>query len=227
MTERRLTPGWTELGVGLTVLLVLEIGLARAWFALEAGPVATAIFMAGLSAVVAGGAFAAAVAVRVRRPSAFGLVRTRRRWVAVGVAGGLIAVVVKIPVTMAFTALFGPATSAQLGWSASSEGGIGAVVVSMLLLSVLTPIGEELFFRGVVTTVLMRYGAFVGVVGSTVIFAVLHGEPIIMVSAVLVGLPAAELRRRTGSVWPGAALHITFNLVSTIGLLVILPGMGA
>lgn len=118
---------------------------------------------------------------------------------------------------MAYTALFGQAASTQSTWSVTAAGGIGAVALSFLILGILAPIDEELFFRGVVTTVLLRYGPLVGVIGSTVVFALLHGEPILMIFAVLVSLPAADLRRRTNSLWPDVALHIVFGMVSSNG----------
>ncbi|WP_181276246.1 CPBP family intramembrane glutamic endopeptidase [Brevibacterium oceani] len=144
----------------------------------------------------------------------------------IAAAGGVLATVLKIPATMAFTALFGETASTQDSWSSAAQGGIVAVAASFLFLGILTPIAEEMFFRGVITTVLLRYGSIVGVLGSTVVFALLHGEPILMVSAVLVGLPAGELRRRTGSIWPGVALHIVFDLLSSIGLFILLPLLG-
>ncbi|SDT22795.1 CPBP family intramembrane glutamic endopeptidase [Microlunatus soli] len=223
--KTRPRPGWPELGIGLAVLLILEVGLARAALTMHLGAVVTGVFMTALSAIVAGGGFAAAALTRVRSTAAFGLVATSWKWILVGVGGGIVATALKIPATKAFTAIFGAATSSQTSWSAAGAGGLGAVLLSFLFLGVLTPIGEELFFRGVVTTVLLRYGAVVGVVGSTVLFAVLHGEPVLMISAVLVGLPAAELRRRTGSIWPGVALHITFDLISSIGLFIVLPNL--
>jgi membrane protease YdiL (CAAX protease family) len=60
------------------------------------------------------------------------------------------------------------------------------------------PLGEELAFRGVVTTALLRYGALVGVVGSALIFAVMHGINVVFVAALIAGLITAELRRRSG-----------------------------
>ena len=48
------------------------------------------------------------------------------------------------------------------------ESDIG-IVVATIFLSVVTPIGEEFTFRGVATTVLLRYGAVVGVVGGAII----------------------------------------------------------
>jgi membrane protease YdiL (CAAX protease family) len=49
------------------------------------------------------------------------------------------------------------------------------LILSLLFLAVLTPVGEELLFRGVVATALMRYGPVVGVAGSAVIFSAVHG----------------------------------------------------
>lgn len=216
-------PGWPELGIGLAVLLALEFGLARLVLTSQPGPIVVALFMTALSAVVGGGGFLAAFLIRVRKMAAFGITRCSWKWILIGAAGGITATLLKIPLTMAYTALFGQAASTQSTWSVTAAGGIGAIALSFLFLGILTPLGEELFFRGVVTTVLLRYGPLVGVIGSTVVFALLHGEPILMISAVLVGLPAAELRRRTNSLWPGVALHIVFDLISCIGLFLSLP----
>ena len=63
------------------------------------GDVVTGVFMTALSAVVAGGGFAAAVLLRVRSVAAFGLVRTSWKWILVGVVGGIVATLLKIPAT--------------------------------------------------------------------------------------------------------------------------------
>ncbi|WP_168170470.1 type II CAAX prenyl endopeptidase Rce1 family protein [Pseudonocardia sp. EC080625-04] len=75
---------------------------------------------------------------------------------------------------------------------------------------------QELLLRGVVTSALLRHGAVVGVLGSAVVsaaaavlvLALLPTASIGVVSAAVVGLVAAELLRRTGSVWPGVAAHV-------------------
>jgi membrane protease YdiL (CAAX protease family) len=67
----------------------------------------------------------------------------------------------------------------------------------VLFLSVLTPVGEEFLFRGVVANALLRYGPVVGVI-------------------------AAELMRRSGSVWPAVAVHVVNNLA--LPLYVLLTG---
>ncbi|MFE1167259.1 CPBP family intramembrane glutamic endopeptidase [Nocardiopsis sp. NPDC058789] len=102
------------------------------------------------------------------------------------------------------------------GTRASRAAGAGALslALTMLTLAVLTPLGEEFLFRGVVTTVLLRYGALVGVVGSAVVFALMHGVNEVLPAAVIVGLIAAELYRRSGSIWPGVLMHALYNAIS-------------
>ncbi|GGD40167.1 hypothetical protein GCM10011335_48570 [Aureimonas glaciei] len=59
--------------------------------------------------------------------------------------------------------------------------------------------GEEFLFRGVVTTALLRYGAFCGVVGGALVFATLHGMNMIFPAALVIGLIA---ERRCAEVAP-------------------------
>lgn len=220
-----LRPGWTELLVGLGSPAVLAVGLTllveprvdRTTFGL---------FLMSLSAVAAGGGFALAVLVRVRALAAFAVRRTSARWLLVGLGGGVLAFALKFPVTWVYVALTGDAGNPQADWATAAGTGGAALVLSLLFLGVLTPIGEELLFRGVVATVLLRHGTVVGVVGSAVIFAVLHGVPATMLSAVIVGLIAGELRRRSASVWPGVGLHVVFNLLSGVLAFVVAPALG-
>ena len=89
----------------------------------------------------------------------------------------------------------------------------------------LTPLGEELLFRGVVTTALLRYGPIVAVVGSAVIFAVAHGFNTVFPAALVVGLITAEIYRRSGSIWPAVVVHAVHNL-PTVPVLVATAAAG-
>jgi uncharacterized protein len=71
---------------------------------------------------------------------------------------------------------------------------------------------------------LLRYGSFVGVVGSTMIFSLGHGINIVFPVAVVGGLATAEIFRRSGSVWPAVIVHVVLNL-PTIPVMVA-AGMG-
>ncbi|HEY3685279.1 MAG TPA: type II CAAX endopeptidase family protein [Streptosporangiaceae bacterium] len=224
-TGTRRRPGWTEIGVGLVTSTVLTLGLTIAVHAV-AGPVAFDVFLMVLSFIAAGGGFAAAVAVRIRSLAAFGVRRTTVRWLLIGLAGGVLAFVLKFPVTKIYVGLTGYTGNPQAMWASAAADGVVLTVLAFLFLGVLTPIGEELLFRGVIATALLRYGAVAGVLGSAVVFAVLHGNIVTALSGLIVGLIAGELRRRSDSVWPGVAAHIVFNVLSNVLAFVVLPLLG-
>lgn len=77
-------------------------------------------------------------------------------------------------------------------------------------------VGEELLFRGVVTSALLRWGPVVGVVGSAFVFAVMHFNVAVAITAFVVGLIAAELRRRSDSIWPAFVVHVVNNLAANL-----------
>jgi hypothetical protein len=95
-----------------------------------------------------------------------------------------------------------------------------SLVLATLFLSVLTPLGEEFLFRGVVTSALLRYGPFVGVVGGALIFALFHGINPVFPAALVTGLVAGEIFRRSGSIWPAVVVHGVVNL-PTVPVLVL------
>lgn len=216
-------PGWIEVAVGLGALGVITTGTLLLITPATVGPDAFGLFLTAFSAIAAGGGFAVAALVRVRSWQAFGVRRTTLRWMLTGLAGGLVAFALKFPVISAYVALTGDGANPQEVWQPAATAGVTTVVLSILFLGVLTPVGEELLFRGVLATALLRYGAVVGVVGSALVFAVVHVAPSTVLVALIVGLLAAELRRRSGSVWPGVAVHMTMNILSNVLAFVVLP----
>jgi membrane protease YdiL (CAAX protease family) len=93
-------------------------------------------------------------------------------------------------------------------------------VLTFVFLAVLTPVGEEFFFRGVITNALLRYGPVVGVLSSSVVFALFHGINLALPSALVVGIIAAELMRRSGSIWPAVLVHTVNNLGLPLAVLI-------
>jgi membrane protease YdiL (CAAX protease family) len=84
------------------------------------------------------------------------------------------------------------------------------------------PLQEELIFRGLLQTVLARELSAVetsaragvaAVAGSAVLFAAVHLAvgPWTAIAALLLGLLAGEVRRRSGSVIPAVVVHVMFN----------------
>ncbi|MFF0717371.1 MULTISPECIES: CPBP family intramembrane glutamic endopeptidase [unclassified Micromonospora] len=213
-------PGWPEILVGLAVMALvgygLPIALDRTGAADGLSPVTSGLILAALSGVAGLIAFAAAARIRSTNWSDLGVRPTTGRWLLIGVAGGLVALVVSRIVAAAVYYLTGPAENIQQPYLDAAGGGILTLILSFLFLAVLTPIGEEFLFRGIVTTALLRYGAVVGVVGSSLIFALMHGLNLVFVTALVVGLVAAEVFRRSGSIWPAVAVHVTNNLLGQV-----------
>jgi uncharacterized protein len=219
-TRRSIRPGWTEILVGLATLAVVAFGLPflmrLAGITDQLSPMTYGLFLSALSGVAGLAGFLAADRVRIRDWAAFGICRTSGRWILIGIAGGIVALIVSRIISIAVYYVSGPVDDIQAPYREGAQGGLLTVILSLLFLAVLTPIGEEFLFRGVVTTALLRYGAIVGVVASSLIFALAHGINAVFVTAVVVGLVAAELRRRSGSIWPGVVVHVVNNLVAQL-----------
>jgi membrane protease YdiL (CAAX protease family) len=85
-------------------------------------------------------------------------------------------------------------------------------VVAGLGLVVVAPLVEELCFRGLIFDLL--HGERAGVaawVGSSLLFAAYHFDPIQSTAITLTGLFLGWLRWRSGSVWPGIVAHAINN----------------
>jgi uncharacterized protein len=94
-----------------------------------------------------------------------------------------------------------------------------AFVLIVIGVAIVAPIVEELFFRGVLLPALAeRFGDAAGIVGSSVIFALFHFEPVAMPGLLVVGLVFALLVHRTGRLGPAIVAHIAFNAVVAVTL---------
>ncbi len=218
-------PGWPEIVVGLVVLAAVAYGGGSQLWRLGLDPVVYGLVFAALSGIACIAGFAAAVLLRIRSLIAFGVRSVSRRWLLIGVGAGLVAFVLKGLAIMTWIQITGGDTkNVQDIYAEGGSGGLLSLILATVLIAIVTPLGEELLFRGVVTNALLRYGPFVGVVGSSLIFALMHGVNNVFPAALVVGLIAAEVYRRSGSVWPAVVVHVVVNL-PTIPVMVA-AGMG-
>ncbi|MEV0823377.1 CPBP family intramembrane glutamic endopeptidase [Nonomuraea rubra] len=214
-------PGWPEIVVGL-LALTAAAAVVVLFGPLGLDPVVYGLVVAAWSGLAGLAGFAAAALVRIRSLGAFNVRRTTWRWMLTGVAAGVVALLLKGLVNYAVIALTGLDADPQGMYYDAAGGGVLPLILTILFLAVLTPIGEEFLFRGVVANALLRYGPVVGVLGSSVVFALFHGINIVLPSALVVGVAAAEMMRRSGSIWPAVAVHAVNNLA--LPLLVLLTG---
>jgi len=87
---------------------------------------------------------------------------------------------------------------------------------SFLVIGVLAPLMEELYFRGAVLRRLLPYGHTFAIVTSALIFGMFHGNFFQMLYAFGVGLVFAYITIRTGSPVYSILMHIFFNSFNAV-----------
>ena len=93
------------------------------------------------------------------------------------------------------------------------------IVWIVVLVCVLVPIGEEMFFRGFVYGTLRRWGVAAATVLSALFFAVVHQQIVHFLPIALLGVVLAVAYERTGSLLPAMLIHAANNLVAVLGAL--------
>jgi membrane protease YdiL (CAAX protease family) len=149
----------------------------------------------------------------------FGMLATKQQ-IKLGLLGGLIAVTAGIALAKISERIFGPINSAA-GELALEQSGAVLVVFSLLIVFG-APVVEELAFRGMLFSSLVKakINGFVAVVISAAVFALFHFEPSRILILFAIGLVLGEIRRRTGSTLASVATHFMVNAPATIAILI-------
>ncbi|MBV8961309.1 MAG: CPBP family intramembrane metalloprotease [Actinobacteria bacterium] len=157
----------------------------------------------------------------------FGL-RLVARDIPVGIAAGFVGqfVIVRLVVEIFQAFAHNIDVAQQTKNVTGNPEGLGlAVLAPFLVLG--APFVEELFFRGLVLRSLARrFGPVIGVVGSSVLFGLVHfqtgmgaaSDAALMCAIGAFGLLLAYLAVRTGRLGPGLVAHATFNAITVIAL---------
>lgn len=221
-TARTKRPGWPEMVIGLIAYIV---AFGAVFLILKAIPdelsVLNGIIQLALSGLMGLFAFGVAVVIRIRGLAAFGFKRASGKSLLIAAGLGVGCWILGTLVSLVSYMVNGGAGNIQGDYQAAAGGGVLAVIATVLMGAVLTPIGEEFFFRGVLTSGLLRFGPWVGIIVSAVIFALFHGINPVLPVALVVGLVTATLFHRTGSIWPGAVVH-AFNNASALFIPIVL-----
>lgn len=104
----------------------------------------------------------------------------------------------------------------------SIAGSVGPIAAMSLFAAaaIITPLWEELFFRGVIYGYVRdRLGTTWAVVISAVVFALCHGVPILLPYMLALGLCLALLRTFHGNLWGPLGLHLAINSTASFVLL--------
>ena len=156
-----------------------------------------------------------------------GPVRPRARHVAVGVGQGLVGFIV---VVIGFGSLLQviadrlgvelPPVQQQLDELAQNPQTLPYLALAVILMA---PLGEELFFRGLLFQALRRRVYLWPAIGlSGLAFALVHLEPLAMLIVFPLGMWFAWIFHRSGSLLVPFAAHATFNAI-TLGVMLAAP----
>jgi len=95
------------------------------------------------------------------------------------------------------------------------------VVFTGLVVIVLTPLAEEMVYRGFLYTGLRRLvGPWIAAASSALIFSAIHGSAYGALALFGIGLALAWIYERTASLAAPVALHAVFNALQFVGILV-------
>lgn len=202
-----------------TVDAVVRLAIAVAVVLAVAIAVAAMPFEGAAPALVGGLVFAFAevtvALLLVPRPvrERLGLVRPARSWLAI--AGVTAAVAVALVAAARLAIAWVPSTGeAPIQVFVSWPSG----VLSFALLAVLVPLAEEIFFRGFVYGTTLRFGPVAAFVASVALFVAAHAPQVWggwggLVAVACTGLGLTGLRAWSGSILPGAAVHLAYNTI--------------
>ena len=91
-----------------------------------------------------------------------------------------------------------------------------------VLYCVITPVCEELIFRGFLQyKVEHNLGFWPAAIIVSILFAVAHGQLNAAITTFILSMVACCQRRKTGAVWSGIGLHAVVNIVATILVFVV------
>ncbi len=148
------------------------------------------------------------------RTDALGFRRFRLRWVWISFG----IVVATTIVAIAVEPFLHGGEDQGLGADRWQPEHAGAFVANTLVLILLGPFAEELFFRGLGVRVLMLYGGVVAILVTGVIFGLVHGVLGALPPLVLFGIGLAWVRLRSASIWPVYIGHAAYNALGVVAL---------
>ncbi len=171
-----------------------------------------------MSGVFAATGFAFSI-VRYREPlSSLGFVKTNGiRPYLFAVAMWLIGLSVLIfwlqaLVWLGFDSLVPPDTAREI----LDEAG-GSIVITIILVGILGPIAEEIFFRGyILPGFVRRFGVGRALLFSSLIFGSFHIDPGAIVPTFALGMVLGWVYLKTGSIWPAMFAHGLHNTVAVL-----------
>lgn len=151
--------------------------------------------------------------------AALGFRPVRPLWWAIGVAAGLLAAALSAAVSAGLVALGLEVPAHPVETLLAATDRLPDLLLVLVAVTLPVAVGEEAFFRGYAYRVLRaRLGVVAALVGSALLFAVVHGlVPGAWVPVLPIGLLLALLVEQSGSLWPAMTAHAVVNALAVLG----------
>jgi membrane protease YdiL (CAAX protease family) len=216
-------PGWTApaallAGFAAALVAALLIGVVGAVFGADIGhpPASVSVLsvIAQDACLIAAALFFARLAA-VPRPAQFGLRPAPLKRSVIFVIAGYVGFVI---LSYLWLSLIGqPDAKDTITEDLGAKGSTVALIAVTFVVTVCAPLAEEFFFRGFYFGALRKNGFWVAALLTGLTFGIVHvfGSPIaFIVPLALLGTALCFIREKTGSLYPGIALHCINNSVA-------------
>ncbi|HMS91966.1 MAG TPA: CPBP family intramembrane metalloprotease [Candidatus Saccharibacteria bacterium] len=133
------------------------------------------------------------------------------------IVGGIVVFLILVSIAFVLVVMIAPSIDPNQSQEVGFEfGKIGwGLWVSFAFTVIVIPIIEELYFRGIIfPAVTKRFGWIIGIAGSSMVFAVLHGQYNVMIYTFILGCVLCVMYIRLKSIVPGIIFHIINNAVA-------------
>lgn len=156
--------------------------------------------------------------------TAVGIRPITSEWLLKGITLGIFAIPLSGLITLIIQLILDlPVNNPQLPFLAPEGFSWPGAVGMVLLGGIAAPFAEEIYFRGVLYTWLrQRWGVRTGILGSSFVFGLVHGNVAIAGAAFFLGLILAWVYERSDSLWPAVLIHVINNSVKIILLYALL-----
>lgn len=100
--------------------------------------------------------------------------------------------------------------------SVDTEPTVYGLVLEVIYIALVPAICEEFLFRGVILENMLPYGKTGAIIGSAVLFGIMHQNAAQLFYAMIAGLVFAFAYTKTGSLWTGMIIHFLNNALSVV-----------
>lgn len=190
--------------------------------------VAQTLGLAGLEAfALIGGIYLFGVRRRGLSWDAVGLRPVSTSWILIATVATLVAIpIVGLVTILAYFVLGQPLENPQLDFLLPEGLSAFDALAMLFLAGFAAPFGEELLFRGILYSMFReRWGIWIGVLVSSLLFGLIHGNLAVGLTGFLLGILTAIVFEYSDSLWTAVLVHALNNSIK-IALLYLLVVLG-